>query len=207
VLSIVWGLIVWYFGQGLGGLFAGSPTYLAGAPGSAILYVLLAAALLLPDAAWSSPCLLPLLRGISGSLWAVGALLQLAPLYWSPLGLASVVQNVAMMPLPAWLGGIDAQLVAAMAAAPALWNAALCAIMFGVAVTVALGRGGNTPYLIALAWLVCVCGWVVFQGIGMIFSGMATDPNTAPLWALLLLPAWRALPARRATLPIPARGV
>jgi hypothetical protein len=199
VLSIGWGLIVWYFGQGLGGLFADSPTYLAGAPGSAMLYVLLAAALLLPDTAWSSPRLLPALRVTSGALWALGAMLQLAPLYWSPLGLASVLQNVAMMPLPAGLGGIDAQLVAAMAAAPALWNAALCAIMFGVGVAVALGRGGKAPYIIALIWLVFV--WVVFQGFGMIFSNMGTDPNTAPVWALLLLTGWLALPASRPTLP------
>ncbi|HEX8730877.1 MAG TPA: hypothetical protein VF725_02350, partial [Ktedonobacterales bacterium] len=38
--------------------------------------------------------------------------------------------------------------------------------------------------------------WVVFQGIGMVFSGMATDPNTPPLWALLLLPGWFSRQAR-----------
>ena len=188
ILSIAWGLIVWYFGEGLGGLFAGSPTYLSGTPGSAVLYVLLAGALLLPNAIWTSPHLLIVLRRAVGALWAVGALFQLAPLYWSPLGLTSVLQNVAMMPLPFGLSALDAQLVASMARAPALWNAALIATMFGLAVVFLIGLGGRTLYILALVWLGFV--WVVFQGVGMVLSGMATDPNTPLLWVLMLLPAW-----------------
>lgn len=193
-LSISWGLIVWYFGEGLGGLFTGSPTYLSGAPGSALLYVLLAVALLLPDSLWSAPGLLLAFQVMVGALWAVGALFQLAPLYWSPLGLASVLQSVAMMPLPFGLAALDAQLVNAMASAPALWNWALFAIMIGLAVVCLLGRGGRTVYILAFVWLALV--WAVFQGLGMVFSGMATDPNTPPLWALLLLPGWFAMRTR-----------
>jgi hypothetical protein len=78
------GLIVWYFGQGLGELFTGSATYLMAAPGSALLYALLAATLLLPRTVWSSPGLLATLRVGGGALWAMGALLQLGPPFWSP---------------------------------------------------------------------------------------------------------------------------
>jgi hypothetical protein len=186
-------LVVWFFGEGLGGLFAGSPTSLAGAPGSVALYMLLAGALLLPHAAWSSARLLPALRVGAGALWVFLALLQLAPLFWSPLGLASVLDNVAMMPLPFGLGRLDAQLVASMAAAPVAWNAVLCAVLFGMAVVLVTGHGGTAPYVVALVWLLFV--WVAFQGLGMVFSNMATDLNTPPLWALLLVPGWVA--ARR----------
>lgn len=205
LLSIMWGLIVWFFGEGLGGLFTGSPTYLSGAPGSAFLYVVLAGALLLPDSLWSSPRLLSAFRVAVGALWAVGAALQLAPLYWTPLGLVSVLQNVAMMPLPFGLTALDARLVSAMASAPMLWNAALCVTMIGLAVSLLLGRGGRTPYILALVWLAFVWLaflWVVFQGLGMVFSGMATDPNTPPLWALLLFPGWFAARARSNLSPI-----
>ncbi len=194
ILSLVWRLIVWYFGEGLGGLFVGSPTYLNGAPGSAMLYVLLAGALLLPNALWTSPHLLIVLRRTVGALWAGGALFQLAPLYWSPLGLATVLQNVAMMPLPFGLSALDAQLVVSMAQAPMLWNTALSAAMFGLAVVFLLGLGGRTLYILALVWLGFV--WVVFQGVGMVLSGMATDPNTPLLWVLILLPAWFVMCAR-----------
>lgn len=192
-LSIAWALVVWYFGEGLGGIFSGSATYVAGSPGSAFLYALLACALLLPDGWWSSPWLLRAFQIAVGALWALGAVFQMAPLYWSPLGLASALQNVAMMPLPLGLGALDAQLLTSMATAPALWNATLCAVMLGLAAALLVGRGGKTPYIIAGVWLAIVWLvflWVVFQGIGMVFSGMATDPNTPPLWALLLLPGW-----------------
>lgn len=205
LLSIMWGLIVWYFGEGLGGLFSGSPTYLSGAPGSAFLYVLLAGALLLPDSLWSSPRLLSAFRVAVGALWVVGAALQLAPLYWTPLGLASVLQNVAMMPLPFGLTALDARLVNAMASAPMFWNATLCVTMIALVVALLLGRGGRTPYLLAFIWLAFVWLaflWVVFQGLGMVFSGMATDPNTPPLWALLLLPGWFAARAKSNPGPI-----
>jgi hypothetical protein len=104
------------------------------------------------------------------------------------LGLTSVLQNVAMMPLPFGLSALDAQLVASMARAPALWNAALIATMFGLAVVFLIGLGGRTLYTLALVWFAFL--WVVFQGVGMVLSGMATDPNTPLLWVLMLLPAW-----------------
>lgn len=40
--SIVWGLFVWYIGEGLGGLGGGHTLLLMGAPGAALIYVLLA---------------------------------------------------------------------------------------------------------------------------------------------------------------------
>ncbi len=202
VLSIGWGLIVWYFGEGLGGLFTDSPTYLAGAPGAAFLYVLLASALLLPESVWAAPRLLRAFQVGVGVLWGIGGLLQLAPLYWSPLGLASVLQNVAMMPLPFGLAALDEPLVASMANAPVLWNAALSAMLLGPAVALLLGRGGRALCLLAGGWLVFV--WVVFQGCGMVFSRMSTDPNTPLLWALLLLPIWFA--ARRVRVRLLAAG-
>lgn len=94
-----------------------------------------------------------------------------------------------MMPLPFGLSALDAQLVASMAQAPMLWNAAVStAIMFGLAVVFLLGLGGRTLFILALVWLGFV--WVVFQGVGMVLSGMAADPNTPPLSVLMLFPAW-----------------
>lgn len=162
LLSLVWGLMAWYLGQGLGGLFTGSASYLAGAPGSAILYVLLTIALLLPDTVWSSGRLLRIFTASLGLLWLVGAALQMAPLYWTPLGLTSLVQSVALMPLPLGLSELDFRLVASMATAPVLWNAILCALMAGLGVALLLGRGGHRLALLALIWLVVL--WLPFQG-------------------------------------------
>jgi hypothetical protein len=199
-LSIGWGLVVWSFGEGLGGLATGSASYLVGAPGSALLYVLLASLLLLPEAWWRSPRLLWTLQAGGAALWALGAVLQLAPLYWTPLGLASVLQNVAMMPLPFGLAALDAPLVASLANAPVVWNLALIGVMLLPAGLLLVGRQRRLPYLVLFAWILFL--WVVFQGGGMLLSGMSTDPNTPPLWVLLLLPGWFAAcgrPARATT--------
>jgi hypothetical protein len=42
--SIVWGLGVWYAGEGLSEMASGHASLITGAPGSALLYVVLAAA-------------------------------------------------------------------------------------------------------------------------------------------------------------------
>ena len=75
-----------------------------------------------------------------------------------------------------------------MAQAPVLWNVALSAIMAGVGTALLLGRGSKWLYILIAIW--CIVLWVLFQGFGMVFSGMATDPNTAPLWILMLSPGW-----------------
>jgi hypothetical protein len=85
---------------------------------------------------------------------------------------------------------LDAQLVASIAGAPVVWNAVTCAVMLGMAVVLCIGRGGRIPYVIAFLWLLFV--WVVFQGLGVVFSNMSADLNTPPLWALLLVPGWVA---------------
>ena len=44
--SIVWSALVWWFGEGLGGLLSGTASPLTGAPGAVLLYALLAICLL-----------------------------------------------------------------------------------------------------------------------------------------------------------------
>lgn len=188
MLSLLWGLFVWYVGEGLGGLFTGTSSYLTGAPGSALLYVVLAAALLVPESAWSDPRLLRGARRAVGAVWLLGALLQVAPLYWSPFGLSGALQGIAMMGQPSAVAALDYTLVTGMAHAPGAWNAAYSVAMAILGGVIIVWRGGMRFYLIV--FLALAATWVTFQGSGMLFSGMATDPNTVPLWALLLLPGW-----------------
>ena len=48
-LSIAWAIAVWWFGEGLGGLFTGAATPLGGGPGAVLFYAVLAVVL------WPSP--------------------------------------------------------------------------------------------------------------------------------------------------------
>jgi hypothetical protein len=72
-LSASWAIIIWIFGEGLGNLFAGSATFYTGAPGAALLYLILALFLLYPRK-------LPLqkLPLFAGMLFLVSAILNLS---------------------------------------------------------------------------------------------------------------------------------
>ena len=63
-LSIAWALIVWIFGEGLGNLFTGSATLYTGAPGAALLYLILAVFLLYAEKKPSSINYLPIAAGV-----------------------------------------------------------------------------------------------------------------------------------------------
>jgi hypothetical protein len=79
-VSVAWALMVWYLGEGLGGLLGGSSSLLTGAPGAALLYAVLAlAAWPRRDgtAAADGP---PLWTAAAwAALWLGGAVLQLLP--------------------------------------------------------------------------------------------------------------------------------
>ena len=47
--SVGWGLIVWVFGESFGGIFAPGLTWLTGAPGSVLVYVVAGVLIALPS--------------------------------------------------------------------------------------------------------------------------------------------------------------
>ena len=53
--SVGWGLVVWVYGESFGGLFAPGLTWLTGAPGAVLVYVVAGALIALPARAWLSP--------------------------------------------------------------------------------------------------------------------------------------------------------
>lgn len=194
-LSIVWSAMVWLFGEGLGQLLTGSASFLTGAPGSVFFYAVAGGLLLWPDG-WARERPLPAgrraIQVVALSL-LLAAALQLVPAFWTGLGLGTSIASAAMMPQPEWLRWtID---LAAMEAtrAPLVMNLGIIVISFGLGM--ALLATGHHRWLLAatIGWLAVV--WWFGQGMGALFSGMATDPNTAPVLALLLWAGWRTEPA------------
>jgi hypothetical protein len=85
-LSIAWALIIWVFGEGLGNLATGNATFYTGAPGAALLYLILAIFLLYPKK-------LPLekLPMVAAVFFFLGAALNLAPMFWQPTILVNLL--------------------------------------------------------------------------------------------------------------------
>ncbi len=118
-LSVVWGLIVWVFGEGYGGLLTGHSLLLMGAPGAAIIYAILALAV------WQSQSQQNKTKHGTAFwlvfvwliIWFGGGIYQLLPGQNSATSLAAMVQANAQGQ-PAWLASLDtssARLVASTA--------------------------------------------------------------------------------------------
>jgi hypothetical protein len=176
-VSVAWGLGVWYLGEGLSGLASGNASLMTGAPGSVLLYVVLALAAWprngrsdLAPARW--------LPFAWATLWIGGAVLQALPMNNTGADLAGTIGGG-----PSWLVGVQNSLSGWVASHGTTSVALLTAaeLLIGLA---ALSR--RTLPISAVAGLVLAAAiWVFGQDFGLLYTGTATDPNTAPLAALV----------------------
>src|SRR6266550_2691064 len=75
LVSVGWGLVVWVFGESFGGVFAPGLTWLFGAPGAVLTYVVAGALIALPERVWHDARLgQAILSGLGLFLVAVVAL-------------------------------------------------------------------------------------------------------------------------------------
>ena len=186
--TIAWALAVWWLGEGLGGILSSATSSpLAGAPGAAFLYALLA--LLIWPSTWPSApspqadgeIADPAHASVAGS----GPLGRHARLAW-------FVTWAVMAALMAHAPFRAAALTAA-GGTPALVITAVFTAAFGFAAAGVLFRVTTRAALVTAA-IAAALLWAAGENYGAIFSGMATDPNSGPLLVLLALAFW---PARR----------
>jgi hypothetical protein len=190
VASVAWASGVWYFGEGLGGVFGLHGTALVGAPGAALLYAVLAVA------AWPGAGrintgpepgrrqLLPRWTlGAWAVLWVGSAVASVLPSNVSS-GVISGQVSGNISTSPWWLAAVDRSLASAVhASGPA-------AAVLTVAVELAIGilvftHGPMRTVALWAGMAVALVYWAVGQSFGELFSGQATDPSTGPLVVLL----------------------
>jgi hypothetical protein len=196
--SIPWSLGVWFFGEGLSGLGSGHASLLTGAPGSVSLYAVLAigawprsAQSQEPPARW-----LPLAWA---TVWVGGAIFQALPGQNTGADVAGAINSGA----PGWPGRLDASVAGWVTRHGTLVVVALVVAeaLIGLG---ALYRRSRGP-AVAAGLVLALAIWVVAQDFGLLYTGQATDPNTAPMVALMaiaILGTHRALAGAR----VDARG-
>ncbi|MBF9067241.1 hypothetical protein [Streptacidiphilus fuscans] len=195
--STVWAVGVWWLGEGLGGLFAGTANPLTGAPGAAVLYGLLAVLLWPSERPSAFPAAARIgerpARAVWVLLWAAFAYLVLQPANRAPGAVQGAVTN-ALTGAPGWLVQLGNH-VGKLAAGHDLAISVVLAVAFAlVGLSVLLPwRRAVTAGLVGAVVLAALI-WVFGEGFGMPFQGMATDPNSGPLLVLLAAAYW---PARR----------
>jgi hypothetical protein len=199
--SVLWSLAVWFLGEGLGGVLAGTASLTDGAPGAVILYALLA--VLLWPAEQQRRARFVAGRAVGeraalilwAVLWASMAFFALQPGYRTPGGLSDEIKDMAGGQ-PAWVTWPVTHL-ASLLAGQGLLTAILLAAAFAVT---ALGawlpsrtaRAVRTARAaIVLALVLAAFLWLA-QGLGGLFTGGSTDPGSGPLLVLLALAYWPA---------------
>lgn len=200
--SVAWAGAVWWLGEGLGGVLAGTASPVDGAPGAVILYAVLAV-LLWPadrDADRGAPAPFTAARAVGRgparaawlAVWGSMAVFALLPASRAPRALSGMISDMASGE-PNWLAWLDTRLAAALTHQGLLASAVLAAVFTIVAAGVFLPARLSRAVLV-LAVVVAVALWLA-QGLGGIFTGAGTDPNSAPLLALLTLSYWPRSPA------------
>jgi hypothetical protein len=203
-VSFVWAFGVWFFGEGLGLIFTGTASALTGAPGSVFMYGLIglmawprssrtgeegAIEQRQPVGVASSAAG----HGIGGAVtalvvwsgyWSLAAVLFLLPDNRTQTSVSSAIVGMApgephtysrfLSTFGNHFGSVGTQTT---------WVLAIISLIIGFAPLLARRPA---PFLLA-GGLFSLFFWITGQGLGGIFTGSGTDPNTGPLIFLLAL--------------------
>jgi hypothetical protein len=198
--SVAWSLAVWWLGEGLGGVLAGTASPVDGAPGAVLLYALLAVLLWPADRHPADRA--PAARAPAAPFTAARAVgPRVAQASWLVvwLGLAALALLPASRAVgrtiadttpgePVWLAWTDAHVASALTRHGLLAAVVLAVVFVIVASGTFLPRRAARAAIV-LAVAVAAALWLA-QGLGGILTGSATDPDTGPLLALLALAFW-----------------
>jgi hypothetical protein len=191
LVSFVWALIVWWFGEGFGGLTSNTlPSPLMGAPGAVILYAIVGL-LVYPTSKQEgiSPADTGPLRDHGGLwawsvLWVVSAGLWLANVNRAKGATQEMINGMAAAS-PHWLAKFQTSI-----AGHTHGHGAPIAVVLAI-VSVAIALGVWTPLrwpALALGIVISLVYWVFGQSLGGPFwAESATDVNAGPLFVLLAL--------------------
>jgi hypothetical protein len=193
VLSIAWSLGVWWFGEGLGGIFSGGATPFGGGPGGVLFYAV-AAVLLWPSEGSDSPFVAARTVGVTAArtiwavMWLLLALLCLVGSGRSPQALHDLVAGLNSGQ-PGWLAHIDRATESLF-----LHHGTTMAVLLSL-VCVVVAAGVFLPlqvqkWSVVLAVVVFALIWVAVQNFGGILAGGATDPNSGLPVILIALLYW-----------------
>jgi cytochrome oxidase Cu insertion factor (SCO1/SenC/PrrC family) len=204
MVSAGWGLVVWVFGEALGGLFTPGSSWLFGLPGAALFYVVAGLLLALPEASWRTAALGRRLLRCLGALFVAMGVLQAWPGrgFWAgrathhaaPGLVTSMASQMAQVPQP----GVLASAVRSFGSFDAEhgWGVNLFVViaLLGIGVCLLSGERRLARVGVLAAIVVCLANWVLVQDFGF-FGGVGTDPNSMLPTSFLLVVGYLAMVA------------
>jgi hypothetical protein len=209
--SVVWAVMLWWMGEGLGGILVAPQSPVMGAPGAAIIYALIAF-LVWPrrdtptEGAITSVATRSPLGAIASRLawlvlWGSFGFETLQAANRAPSALHDMVAGMADGE-PAWIRAIDRTFAIALADHGTEVSIAL-AVTFALIGLASFGGASLVRTAIITAVVLSALIWVVGENFGGIATGEATDPNSGLLLILLAAVYW---PLRASAKPAPGTG-
>jgi cytochrome oxidase Cu insertion factor (SCO1/SenC/PrrC family) len=198
--SVAWGLVVWVFGESFGGIFAPGLSWLTGAPGAVLIYVVAGALIALPEGAWRTPLLGRLLLGGIGLFFLGMAVLQAWPGrgFWQgtigarPGTLSGMVQQMSGTPQPHVLSALLADFGSFSASNGFAVNLVVVIALAAMGIIFLSGRPRLVRYAVWFGIVFCLADWVLVEDLGFL-GGLGTDPNTMVPFILLFSAGYLAL--------------
>jgi cytochrome oxidase Cu insertion factor (SCO1/SenC/PrrC family) len=202
--AVAWGLVVWVFGESFGGIFAPGLSWLTGAPGAVLLYVVAGALVALPEQAWRSSAHLRrlgrLLLGGIGLFFIGMAVLQAWPGrgFWSgtidgkPGTLAGMVQQMSGTPQPHVLSALLARFGSFVVSNGFAVNLVVVIALAAMGAIFLTGKPRLVRYAMWFGIVLCLADWVLVQDFGFL-GGLGTDPNSMIPFILLFSAGYLAL--------------
>jgi hypothetical protein len=199
--SVVWSLIVWIGGEGLGMLLTGQASALTGAPGAVLLYGILAL-VAYPKRGVGHEARIPRrhFQWFLGGFWALAALLQLQSPWWQPQQISQTIAGNEAPGTPsgtlfdsslAWLAGLTSNIEVPL-------NIAIIVIALALAVGLFVVPREYLRPLLAVSLVASLLIWFATEGFGLILTGTATDFNSGLLITVMAVVCW---PTMQASVP------
>jgi cytochrome oxidase Cu insertion factor (SCO1/SenC/PrrC family) len=207
VVSVAWGLVVWVFGEAFGGIFGSGQSWLFGAPGAVLFYVVAGVLVALPERAWVGKRVgLVLLRTL-GAFFVAMALLQAWPGrgFWQGQrnpheaagSLTSMVQTMSTTRQPHALSSLVSSFASYDAQHGWFVNLFIVLALAGIGIALLTGREQVTFVALVCSSVLCIAVWVFVQDLGFL-GGLGTDPNSMIPTVLLIGAGYLALTRRPA---------
>ena len=211
--SVAWGLVVWVFGESFGGIFAPGLSWLTGAPGAVLIYVVAGALIALPEDAWRSPRIGRLLLGGIGVFFIGMAVLQAWPGrgFWrgtiggQPGTLSGMVQQMSGTSQPHFLSALLADFASFSAHHGFAVNLVAVVALAAMGAMFLTGRPRLVRYAVWFGIVFCLADWVLVEDLGFL-GGLGTDPNSMIPWILLFSAGYLALTPTPHEAPAAAEG-
>lgn len=195
--SVAWSLLVWWLGEGLGGILTGPMSPLAGLPGAVLLYAVIAVLLWprIPDepARSAESVATRSVIGARGAravwivLWLGFAAEGLRAANRAPNALHDLVAGAADGE-PRWIRSVDVWAADALSGRGLMVSTVLAACFVLIALSVLVPSLTRVGVMCAV--VLSVVMWVVVQDFGAIATGRSTDPNSGLPLLLLALCYW-----------------